>query len=342
MRYVVARGDSGATLGVLPLFLAPAARAGLYDPAATLGDDLAAAVGASPVLLAGNCSGYRTGFAVARDARRRAPEVVASMLWAADRAADGLGAGSMTLQYMPRAQADVLVRTGLVDAGEVVLQDCDASFELAGGGFDDFVAALPRHRRKSVRRDARVFAGAGLRVERASLSDALPFAARLFVRLKEHHGAVVAEDDARAWLEAQARALDDASVVFAARAPDGDVVAYALTYEWDDVLLVRAVGLDYDRAVPSAAYFHVTYYEPLRYAYERGLRVVHVGISSLRPKVLRGGRIGELYGVFRGRGAARLDRASAAATSARSATRVRADLGPVTAGPVRSFHGDPL
>jgi uncharacterized protein len=342
VRFVVARARSGRAAGLLPVFVLPPSSAGIYAPQATLTPELARDMGSRGVLLAGAAGGYRTGFALADGAGAPDAVILASLLMAADGLATDLEADCFTAQYLPRSQAELLVRTQTVGPDELVFQTCEVLVELAGRSFDDHVAALSARRRSTVRRDLAAFSRAGLHVEELRLSDALGFAPQLFVQLKEHHRSGLDETEARDYLEVQARSLDHLSVVFAARAQAGETAAYAVAFRWGDMLFVRLVGLDYGLAEPAAAYFQVAYYEPLRYAYEHGLSAVHFGIKSLRPKVLRGGRLEELYGVFRGRGGERLPPRVVAEASSRNAAAVADELGPLLDSPPRGFRGEAL
>jgi uncharacterized protein len=327
-RYVVARSEAGAPLAFLPLFLLPAADAGIYDPVASLGPELAAQVGRDPVLVVGARSGYRTGFAFDRAlVPGRRPAALASLLLAADGVGAELGAEAMTLQYLLAEEAALLARTGMVDAAELVLQLCEVEVELVGRSFDDYVRSLSSRRRATVRRDVAAFAGSGLRAGRMRLSEALDFGPRLLARLVESHGGGVDEEQARAMLTSQAASLDRVSHVFVAHDDEGEVAAYSVAYEWDDVLYLRFVGLDHERAEPAGAYFEVAYYAPLRLAYEHGLSTVHLGVGSFRPKVLRGGRLRELFGAFLGREGRRLSPEAARSASARNAADLATELG---------------
>jgi hypothetical protein len=64
-------------------------------------------------------------------------------------------------------------------------------------------------------------------------------------------------------------------------------------------------------------------------------------VGSLRPKVLRGGRLDELYAVFRDRDRRRLPPRLAAASSRRNATAVGAELGSLLASAPRPFRAEP-
>jgi hypothetical protein len=332
-RYVVARDRSGAIVGIVPLFLLPAAAAaGFYDPAVTLGTEQAAPLRGS-VLVVGARAGYLTGWALAGGSAGR-PAVLRALFEATAQEGVALGAACLTVQYLPRDQAQLLVQTGLVDAGELALQACDLALDLPGDGFDDYAAGLSASRRSTVRRDVAASAAAGHVAETMPLSAALDFAPELLANVQRRHGGPADVAAMRAALENQAASLDDLSVVFLVRGAAGDPVAYSLAYAFGDTLYARLAGLRHDAAEGSGAYFRATYYEPIRHAYRIGARTVHLGIGSLRPKLLRGGRPRELYALFRGGDGGRVPAATVAAASARNAAAFREEAGQLAPAPL--------
>jgi hypothetical protein len=317
VRYVVA-ASGGDVAGVVPLFLLPSrSAAGLYDPVPLLGR-AGEALGGEPLAVAGARAGYLTGWAVAGGGQARL-ETLNALLKAAAREARECGAGRLSVQYLPRPEAQLVLDTGLVAAEELVLQDYDTSIDLPGDEFEDYVKSLAASRRSTVRRDLNASAAAGHTVETMRLSESLAFAPELLANVQRRHHGSADVAFMRTMLENQATSLDDLSVVFAVRDPAGEPVAYSLAYRFGDTLYARLAGLRHDLAIGTGAYFRCTYYEPIRYAYRRGLRCVHLGIGSLRPKLLRGGRPRELYGIFRGADGRRLSDREAHAASARTA-----------------------
>jgi predicted N-acyltransferase len=309
---------------MLPVFVVVAEEAGLYAPEVSLGRSIG-----SRVCAAGGFGGYRGGFLLAENASGREAEVAAALLGAADDIASAHGADVLSLQFLPPSQAELAVATGLVAREELVFQESEVLVAVPTGGLDEHVVGLSQKRRATVRRDLRAFEASGCRLTESRLSEAFDFAPRLFVQLKEAHRQPLSEAEAAEWLDAQARALDDVSVVFAARDPAGAVVAYSLAYVWDDTIYLRAVGLDHEPARADGAYFEATYYAPLRYAARNGLRAVHLGIKALRPKVLRGGALHDLCGFFRCPGGRTLPPELVAEASERRRREIREELGPL-------------
>jgi hypothetical protein len=72
---------------------------------------------------------------------------------------------------------------------------------------------------------------------------------------------------------------------------DGDmIVGFALGYRWGSELVLRAVGLDYERLSGADEYAQLAVHAPLRYCYQHGLRRLHLGTGSYAAKCRRGAR----------------------------------------------------
>lgn len=320
--YVVA-AEGGRVLGVLPVYLLDPAAAGHYHPRLAFGlpDEVD-----GPIAVLGGRAGYTSGWML--DGEPAAwSAVVAALLASAAELARGLGADLISAQYLTAPDAALLARTGLVRPGEVIAHSALAAIELPGAGFGHYVASLSAGRRSMVRRDLARFAASGLRLGACRLSEALDYAPRLLASVAAKHGGTPDVDRMRGALLEQVAELDEISTVVFAAPPDGEPVAYSLSYAYGDTLFVRLAGLDHARAEAAAAYFITTYYEPIRLAYRLGLPRVQIGIASYRPKVLRGAALSPLYGVLRGRGGAPLAADRRAAVQAWLLRALQEDLG---------------
>jgi hypothetical protein len=298
---VVARDSDGGVCATLPLFVLAAEDAGRYGPAHTFVNEPGTGI---RVAIAGPCAGYRGAWS-ARE-QQATGRVVARLMSKAAAIARERGADILTTQYLPLEDARLLVEAGLAEPWQLVLQDCEIWLELAGRNFEQYIRQLSSGRRATIKRDLAAFGASNLTVSHGSLHDALGFASQLFANIKEHHGQPLTRADADAWFRAQDLYLGQASVVLAAKTDRELPLAYSLSYEWGEDLYVRTVGMDYERAAGTGAYFQVAYYATLRYAAEHDLARVHLGIGALRPKLLRGGTAKPLYGVFWHRDTARL------------------------------------
>ena len=106
------------------------------------------------------------------------------------------------------------------------------------------------------------------------------------------------------------------------------MIAYSLTYEYQNTLYVRASGLDYSRSEATGAHFQMTYAAPIRWAKEHGLSRVDLGIGALRPKLLRGARLHPRYAIVRQANGRRIAPATVAKISRRTVARLREEAGP--------------
>ena len=327
VRYVSAWHTDEGCCGVVPLYLfPPSVEAGAYDPRFTLGVDIAETLGvADRFSVLGGRVGYLTRWTVSCPLSERA-SVISTIVSGAGRACADLEASLLSIQFLPRDDAQVLVNTGLVRDEELVPQTMSAQINLPGITFGDYLSELSAARRSIVRRDLDQFEASGLRLVSSRLSEALDYAPRLLANTQAHHGMPAEVELIHRILTAQAHHLDTASLALAAVDPDGAVVACSLSYIVDAAVYVRVVGLDYARSIASAAYFVTAYYGPIREAYRRGLRTVHLGIASLRPKVLRGASLEPLFGVFRRRDGLGITTAQAAGIRQRFHDRLNSQL----------------
>ena len=315
--------------GAAALFVVPVRSAGRYGLAATFDPggvaefDLPAD---APLALFLGRAGYCSDLSLLPGAPASAS---VELLAALSNDALRLGAGAGTLPFLPREAAARLVAAGVVDPEEIVLQEAAAVVDLEDlGAFPD---GLPASRRSIARRDARRYADSGLSTRRGSLSSALEFGPRLLANVDRHHGGPGDVDFMTRALSKQAEHLDDLSVVLASVASDDEIVAYSLSYVSGSTLFVRLVGLNHERARGAGAYFYVAYAEPIRWALERGLRFVDLGIGSLRPKLLRGAALQPRFGVFRVSSGRPMSRRAVVAASARTLARLEAEAASLAA-----------
>jgi uncharacterized protein len=342
--YVVAETEAGRLTALLPVYrYQRSAHAGAYDPAATLPPGVWAelAGGADGCLLAGGRAGYLTGWALTSSVGLAADGLTAVIGASQEMAArDGL---AWAAQFLPAVEAELLVRTGLIAADELVLQTCEARVTVPGPTFEHYLAALSSARRSTVRRDLARFAESGFVIEQTRLSAVLVEAPALVAQVQATHAgrAVTAADEAemRRALTAQAETLDADSVVFACRDANGAPVAVSLSYLAGDTLYVRLVGLAYAETLRSASYYQVAYYETIRLAQRLGLTSVHLGIASLRPKTLRGARLSPLFAVFRGPDGRRLAPQTADRISAGRRDALATELGSLAVVPAPAMEG---
>ncbi|MEM9291122.1 MAG: GNAT family N-acetyltransferase [Acidobacteriota bacterium] len=310
--------------GLAALYLVPSAAAGRYGLETFLDEESIASLGyrqEQPLALFLGRAGYCSDLSRLPGSREG---IDARLLRALGEEARRLGAGAGALSYLPPSSARRLVKAGVVDAAELVLQEGAVAVDLEA--LESYPAGLAASRRGIVRRDERRYRRAGLRTERRKLSQCLEFAAPLLAETVQHHGGGISPQVLERVMAEQARQLDDHSLVVASRNEAGEVVAYSLSYRWGSTLYVRLVGLRYSATEGSGAYFQVAYTETIRWALEQQLETVELGIGTLVPKLLRGGRLEPRYGVFRGPEGQRLPAEAVGQASRRTWRRLEKEV----------------
>lgn len=196
------------------------------------------------------------------------------------------GARSVALTAVPATSAWSPLRTLLARHGYVrAAQPPVAELELPAGGLDGYLAALPRHRRKNVRRELAAFAGA---VDRVAVHDADRLLADDVVTLVHdryrRYGHRTPAESVRARM-AHAQRLPGLTVLAAYRCGElHGFVAFAV-----DRPLGRTVPR-FGGCRPDSffGYFNLTFYEPVRHCHAEGLRSLGLGDGSYAAKQARG------------------------------------------------------
>jgi hypothetical protein len=199
----------------------------------------------------------------------------------------------------PSAAAMFLTRRalGYVPAGNDIVRLLWAAgtrLDVVWGSFDEYVSSLKAHRRAAVKRDLRRFALSDCSLQVEPLSAIGHDAPRLLLNVQRKHGREASLESVRDYLAAQIDELDDRSAAFVVRRA-GRPIAFALGFVHERQLFMRSVGVDYEEIRDDRSYFSMAFYAPIRYAVERGLTGIDLGLESYRPKLLRGARAYPLY-----------------------------------------------
>jgi hypothetical protein len=288
--YIIARDGNGALMGGLPYYRPRVAGNERYNLRVLFGrDDVPRS---RALVLAGTRSGYRCDVPVsARLTPADASGVRTRLLReAAERA--GRDDRRAVLLYVP---ADAYSRLAADIGACGVPVGADATISLPGGSFADWLGELPRKKRKNIRYEVNAYEASGWRTEVVPLSSVIDDVVPLVAALQDKHGALGEPRALARLLARQEQAFGERAIAFVGRL-HGQIGAFALVYRHDDVLEIRMAGLNYDLAPEAAyAYFNVTHYAPIDHAYANGARAVHLGVSALRAKVLRGARLTSLW-----------------------------------------------
>lgn len=287
--YVLARDSSGALLGALPAYVTEASPP---DRRYAVDIELAdAAPGVDrwfPGLLLGGRAGYLTQFPLAGT---RGSQVRSRLLKALVDKAGGsfqttVGAAALYLDGQSLAE--------LIDAVPnrvPVLSAADAVLELEVASFDEYLSMLSKKRRRTVRDDIRRFAASGLVVEQVAFSEVHQELAGILAKHNGRFGANSSVELLSRHLARQAEIFGDDPLCLVVRV-GGDIVAFSLSYQWQDELYLRIVGIDHDRLPDDTrAYFTLAFYEPIRFAIKNGLSRIRLGLESSGAKVLRGAQV---------------------------------------------------
>ncbi|GAA3886838.1 hypothetical protein GCM10023084_44360 [Streptomyces lacrimifluminis] len=242
------------------------------------------------VLRVGTRTGYHNEFLLLKDPGAAQEALDALIAGAAEQAAaldcDALLFDFVTTDSLRLLAARFEVRAQLRAAEAVVHND--------GGTFESYRQLLGRNVRKR-EYEIRRFAGSGLRVETARLSDCVDEFAPLVGQTMDRYGASLDPAEIHAFLTVQARCLDDLGTVFRCVDEEGRLVGANLSFDWRDTCYARVAGFDYTRTRNAYEYFNVVYYEPLHRMERHGMTALHLGPSALKAKVHRGASLHPLW-----------------------------------------------
>jgi predicted N-acyltransferase len=242
------------------------------------------------------------GYTAPVAARGDRVDVYAALVAAFDALAVRWGAPSRSFLYVPDGHSEALRET-LLDWGyrpAAIAARC--LLPIPWTSFEGYVASLSGSRRQAVRRELRRIERNGLDfeiVDGSTLGEVRDRLAHLSARLMEKYGHGYDIERELATFRTVEHHIAGMTRVFLARR-DGEIVAFAHGYEWGPTLGMALTGQDYE-AVGSRSYAHfqTTYYEPIRYAIARGLRLVDFGVGGYEAKLNRGCTLSPLIGYFR-------------------------------------------
>lgn len=235
------------------------------------------------------CGGRHVGIVrvLTRDGGDAGRAVIGELMAEAERVARDLGARSVAFLYVD--EHDEPLRGVLRERG---YHSCASSphtiLHLPDGGFDAYLAMLPRKRRHSIFYERRKLAQAGVEILVEPLTSELigslaELESQLFAK---HGGSWTPEQSASVLRVIMREAGSDASVFLARR--DGDVCAFNLVVRHAGHWYAHRTGFDYARIGDLPVYFELVYNSLIEAAASAGARAVHHGMGALRAKELRG------------------------------------------------------
>ena len=287
-RYAVATMQ-GKLVGAVPVDIVEEESNDFYRLSAVLPDGCAEPD--APLMLLGGHGGYLSGLVLdpLLDAGGR-ELTVRSLLREIISASRELGRVALFF-YLQQQFRDLVA--GLHGTSEPLLARHEATLELAGHAWTDYLASLPSSRRTNIRGEERRFREAGYDVTVGELTPWLDEAGALLANVQRRYGHKADAADMSDHLAAQIRNLGE-HVAFLCT-DDRGLAGFSLGFPFGGTLWMRAGGFAYERLRRSAEYFNLAYYLPIRWAYEHDIRNAHLGIESLDAKALRGATLSPLW-----------------------------------------------
>jgi hypothetical protein len=175
-----------------------------------------------------------------------------------------------------------------------VLLEPDAWIELPDGGWDAWLATLPRKRRTKVRHEIRAFEEAGYQISHARLVDCHERLAPVASAMARKYGYRARTEDFATELKMYAEVTGETGMV-ALCTHGADLIGFCIYYVWQDTIVLRWASFDHDRLTGSEEYFNLAYYSQIRLAGDVGARWLHAGKNTLAAKVYRGARLRPLW-----------------------------------------------
>lgn len=252
-----------------------------------------------PALLAVAPYGYVCGVAWAEDvAAGERPGLLAPLLAAFGELAEHLGARTPALWYVHAGVTPDLEDQARAAGYRPVTLGAECRLEVRWPTFEAYLEALPARRRRAARHEIRRFQRSGLQVSVEGPEALGEELAALQVAARRRHGHGSSLERAHLGYRRATEHLGEAIRVFVARRA-GQAAGFLVAYEHGDSLYCKQVG--FDRDVGDFVYFNVTFYAPIRFAVERGLRFVQYGMESYEAKLRRGCELVPVLGYVRPR-----------------------------------------
>lgn len=166
--------------------------------------------------------------------------------------------------------------------------------------FDGYLERFSAHRRKRIKSELRSFAAAGVTFSHHRLADVLDEVTPLGMALESRYGPTDNNlADARRGHEIVAEMLGERAVALTAE-HDGKIRGFVVGLRWQDALVLRGAGFDYEFKGRLPLYFGLAFYHVVEYALACGLRRVYYSIEATQAKRSRGCRIIDEYAMVRG------------------------------------------
>lgn len=212
----------------------------------------------------------------------------------------GLSVGARALAFMFIDDGDWLLAE-LAARGYLAFLHASAGvMEIDFTSFDGYLERFSAHRRRRIKSEIRSFAAAGVTFSSHPLAEVLDEVAPLGMALESRYGPTdnnVA--DARRGHEIVSEVMGEAAVALTAE-HDGTIRGFVVALHWQDALVLRGAGFDYEFKGKLPLYYGLVFYHVVDYALARGMRRVFYSIEATQAKRSRGCRIVDEYAMVRG------------------------------------------
>ncbi len=225
-------------------------------------------------------------------------EATDALLDEAGRLGRDLGARSLAFMFVDE---DDRLRDDLGQRGyRAFLHAKAAVMDIDFATFEAYLGRFSAHRRRRIGKELRSFAEAGVVFSHHPLGEVIEEITPLGMALEYRYGV---DGDTVA---AAQKSLQIVSAAFGERAvaltaeQGGKIRGYVLAVRWNDVLVLRSAGFDYDYKGRLPLYYGVVFYNVVKYALASAVRQVLYSIESAEAKKSRGCRIIDEYGMVSG------------------------------------------
>ncbi|THJ46002.1 hypothetical protein E9536_40360 [Burkholderia sp. LS-044] len=207
------------------------------------------------------------------------------------------GCAGIVMPYMPLSAAQEFSEA--ID-GTLLLHSAEAAAPIPAGGLPEAMMAWKRHDRVQGKAEICAFERNGNHIEWTPIDEHIELiAARLVAQNRARYGSRQGE----AWMarmfngQRTAGALQSAVAAISRRGDE--VTALTVFYRFGETFHARYFGCNYEIADKDFRYFVLTYYAPINYAANNGLKFLRLSTSALKAKIRRGAKIEPLAAVIK-------------------------------------------
>jgi len=223
---------------------------------------------------------------------------LAKMVAAIEREAESLGCGSTAFLYVRGDDPDLVAVLG-ERRFRFAMCSSRADIDLAGvESRDEYMAALPRSKRKAMEREIRYFVDNPLTIRELDPPERyLNKIAALELQTYARHGVALVAAEVRDRLLRQLEHTGGTTRLMGCF-EGSRLIATAVDMVGRDQYFCTTYGQDHEAASRRYAYQMMSFYDPIDHACRSDLQAVYLGIEALQAKLRRGAIASPLYVVL--------------------------------------------